>query len=444
MRGKVTAVVGTKWGDEGKGKIIDALAQKVDVVARATGGSNAGHRVVINGKAYPLHLLPSGVFNLNAKVVIGNGVLIDPIVLWNEVKALEKDGIPVLNRLYISEKAHVVLPIHIALDEYEESVRIRKIGTTKRGIGPTAEDKYGRFGIRMGDFLPYAPMRNCKDSVDYCLRTNYQIRSKMANEEMRVKLAIASCNRNEKEFLEAVVGLRDCVCDTISLVHQWLERGQNLLIEGAQATLLDIDFGTYPFVTSSNPTAAGMCTGIGIGPTQLTEVIGVLKAYESRVGEGPFPTEQNNELGNKIRELGHEYGTTTGRPRRCGWLDLVALKYACRVNGLTGLAVNHLDTIGKFHSIPVCTIYRNDDYLTEAFSSEVNKLQKCEPMYTHLKGDFGDISQAKSLDDLPSNAIRYLQLIADHTGVPIRYVGVGPEREHLIECCLLPEKMEKE
>lgn len=456
MRGKVTAVVGTKWGDEGKGKIIDYLAQKADIVARATGGSNAGHRVVINGKAYPLHLLPSGVFNPNAKIVIGNGVYVDPVVLYKEIKALEDDGIEVLSRLYISEKAHVVMPFHPVLDEYEESLRENKIGTTKRGMGPVAQDKYGRFGTRMLDFVS-AKQDVLHSVVDDQISYASRMKCKLENERIGLEIAMA-CGRSVGEYEEAIKVLGKRVCDTISLVHQWLEAGENLLIEGAQATLLDIDAGSYPFTTSSNPIASGMCTGVAIGPTYLSKVIGVLKAYDSRVGEGPFLTEDTGVNGSKIRELGHEYGTTTGRPRRCGWLDLVALNYSCRVNGLTGLAVNHLDTIGNFAKIKVCVAYKNFNepnpveceinnderrtvpYVTKEFTSEVQKLKNCEPIYEELDGNFGDISKVRRFKDLPKNAQNYLQFIADYTGVPILYVGVGPGREDLIKCNLKPTK----
>lgn len=435
MRGKVTAVVGTKWGDEGKGKIIDFLAQRADVVARATGGSNAGHRVVINGRAYPLHLLPSGVFNSKAKIIIGNGVLVDPVILYKEIKALEDDGFKVMNRLYISEKAQVVLPYHPILDAAEEKMRTHKIGTTKRGIGPAAQDKYARWGISMGDFLEQKTSTLIQNACNEKMKMG--VPRAATQEDM-----VIACELQEKEYVEAVEYLKPCICDTISLLHDYLDSGENILIEGAQATLLDIDVGTRPYVTSSNPIAAGMCVGIALGPTYVSEIIGVTKAYESRVGEGPFPTEEFGEDGKRIREWGHEYGTTTGRPRRCGWQDLVALRYACRVNGLTGLAVNHLDTIGKFKKIKVCIGYRNQETGKTVFNFNANTkfLEKMEPIYEEFDGDFGDISHVSSVADLPESAWWYLQYIANYTGVPIRYIGVGPSREDLIECDLQPMK----
>lgn len=432
---KVTLVLGTFFGDEGKGKIIDYLAQKSDVVARATGGNNAGHKVVIAGKAYPLHLLPSGVFNPKATVIIGNGVYVNPVVLVEEIKKIEADGFDVMSRLRISEKAHVIMPYDPIKDKAEESKRVKKIGTTGRGIGPVAEGKYSRDGFRMGDLL-------CDNLHEFLESDCYSKLQKIhINYTIDYLSEIETIKNLLPAYCEAIEFLKPCVCDTITLIHTAMESGRIVLGEGAQSTLLDVDMGTYPFVTSSNPTAGGMCTGLGIGPTSIGEVIGVLKAYASRVGEGPFITEDLGEDGNRIRELGHEYGTTTGRPRRCGWLDLPALKYAKRVNGLTALAVNHLDTIGNFEHIKVCIAYRNKetDQIVYDFSSEMKELTKYEPIYKIFDGNFGEIGHVRKCKDLPANAINYLQFIANYTGVPIKYVGVGPDREDLIEDELTPE-----
>lgn len=431
-QGNVTLVVGTFLGDEGKGKIIDYLAQKSDIVARATGGNNAGHKVCFDGKTYPLHLLPSGSFNPNAHVIIGNGVYVNPVVLADEISLLEKDGFNFKGRLHISEKAHVIMPYHILMDGIEEQYRINKIGTTGRGIGPTAEDKFSRDGIRFIDFYN-ACYSNCdfeKMFEKLCL--SYLLKYRLEDEDSIIK----QCLEQTAKYEKALKILLRYVDDTVSFIHTNLELGKNLLIEGAQATLLDIDFGNYPFVTSSNPIAAGMCAGVGIGPTYVTDVVGVLKAYCSRVGEGPFVTEETGPIGDKIRELGHEYGTTTGRPRRCGWLDLVALKYACRINGLTALAINHLDTIGKFETIKLCVGYKSPKTYkpTKNFTSEANKLKEMQPEYIELPGDFGDISKIRNASKLPQNAIDYLDFIESFVNVPIKYIGVGPDREDLIEC----------
>lgn len=461
MRGKVTLVVGTNFGDEGKGKIIDYLAQTHNMVARATGGSNAGHKVVIQGRSYPLHLLPSGVFNPRAKVIIGNGVLVDPIVLAQEIVSLESDGLKVRDRLYISEKAHVIFPYHVRTDEIEENRRgDNKLGTTHKGIGPAAEDKYARDGIRFSDMKQLFTELNekygsCSDIELYekfwdalCKLMFDQIDKHynsmpFASYKNRYFAKDGELDDSIRKLYAAINILLPCICDTISLLHTNLENGQDLLIEGAQATLLDIDFGTYPFVTSSNPTASGMCTGVGIGPTYVSEVVGVLKAYASRVGEGVFITEQANEIGDKIRVLGHEYGTTTGRPRRCGWLDLVALKYACRVNGLTALAVNHLDTIGMLENFYVCVAYRDKETgeKTTSFSSENNTLNRYVPVYKEFEGNFyKEMKGSKSFEELPQEAINFLQFIADYTNVPVKYVGVGAGRDDLLKCNILPQK----
>ena len=333
---KVNVVLGTFYGDEGKGKIIDYLSENADASIRCTGGNNAGHTINVNGKKYAFHLIPSGILNAGTKAIIGNGVVIDPRVLLEEIDALKADNYPVDN-LYISDKAHVIMPYHIMMDKLQEELREGdKIGTTARGIGPAYTDKFERSGIRMEDLISPNFSKIARRNI-----TKYnKIFAMYGKDELDVESTI-------KDYESYATRLKDYVVDSVDMIHDILDEDGKIVCEGAQAALLDIDFGNYPYVTSSNPSIGGICTGTGIGAKDIGEVYGVLKAYSSKVGEGMFPTEQNNEIGDTIRELGHEYGTTTKRPRRCGWLDLVALKYAARIDGLTGLAINHVDTIGK-------------------------------------------------------------------------------------------------
>lgn len=420
---KVDVVLGTFFGDEGKGKIIDYLATKSDVAVRCSGGNNAGHTINVNGKKYAFHLIPSGILNSNTKAVIGNGVVIDPKVLIEEINELKANGISVEN-LYISTKAHIILPYHIMMDKLLEANRgSNKIGTTARGIGPAYCDKYERCGIRVEDFI--------SEKFAELARINIANKNKIFEsygyETLDAELVI-------KEYEEYAKILKPYVVDTVNLLHDYLDEGKKILCEGAQATLLDIDFGTYPFVTSSNPTIGGICTGSGLGAKDIGEVYGVLKAYASKVGEGPFLTEQDNEIGDTIRELGHEYGTTTKRPRRCGWLDLVALKYVVRINGITGLAINHVDTIGKLPKIKVCVGYEYNGEVTTHYSTNLNYINECSPIYEEFDGNFGDISNVKSRDDLPENAKVYLKRIEEFVGVPVKFIGTGAGREEMIIC----------
>ena len=346
---KVNVVLGSFYGDEGKGKIIDYLSQNADISVRCTGGNNAGHSIEVNGKKFAFHLIPSGILNEKTLAVIGNGVVIDPKVLIEEINTVKENGYSTKN-LKISDKAHVIFPYHIEMDKLLESLRKEgKIGTTARGIGPAYCDKYERCGIRMGDLVSKRFEKQLRKNIE-----NKNRIFEMYNYET------IDADKVVEEYNKYADFLKEYVVDTVYLLHNALEEDKQILCEGAQATLLDIDFGSYPFVTSSNPTIGGICTGTGIAAKDIGEVYGVLKAYSSRVGEGPYLTEQNNEIGDKIRELGHEYGTTTKRPRRCGWLDLVALKYAVMVNGITGLAINHVDTIGKLDKIKLCVAYKKD------------------------------------------------------------------------------------
>ena len=420
---QVNVVLGSFYGDEGKGKIIDYLSQNADYSVRCSGGNNAGHSIEIEGKKFAFHLIPSGILNKGTIAVIGNGVVIDPKVLIEEIKNIEANGYSAEN-LRISDKAHIIFPYHIQMDKLQEELRKEdKIGTTARGIGPVYCDKYERCGIRMGDLV--------NKNFEKKLRNNIENKNKIFEIYNYEKI---DANEVIKQYNEYAEILKKYVVDTVVLLHKALEDNKKILCEGAQATLLDIDFGNYPYVTSSNPTIGGVCTGTGIGAKYIGEVYGVLKAYSSKVGEGPYVTEQNNEIGDKIRELGHEYGTTTKRPRRCGWLDLVALKYAAMVNGLTGLAVNHVDTIGKLDKIKLCVGYKKDGKVTMDFSTEVNYLKSCEPVYEEFDGNFGDISSCKTREELPENAKKYLNRIEEIVKVPIKFIGTGAGREAMIIC----------
>ncbi len=418
---KVNVVLGTFYGDEGKGKIIDYLSENADASIRCTGGNNAGHTINVDGKKFAFHLIPSGILNRDTKAIIGNGVVIDPKVLIEEIENLKQNGYAVDN-LYISDKAQIIMPYHIMMDKLQEELREnRKIGTTARGIGPAYTDKFERSGIRVEDFIS----DNFEELARNNILKNNNIFKMYGKEELNAGEII-------KEYKEYAKVLKGYVVDTVDMIHELLEENKKIVCEGAQATLLDIDFGNYPFVTSSNPTIGGICTGSGIGPKYIGEVYGVLKAYSSKVGEGMFMTEQDNEIGDTIRELGHEYGTTTKRPRRCGWLDLVALKYAARVNGLTGLAINHMDTIGKLDKIKLCVGYEHNGEKTMRFSTNNEYLKECTPIYEEFEGNFRDISNIKTRDELPENAKLYLDRIEEIVNVPIKFIGTGADRSSLI------------
>lgn len=418
---KVNVVLGTFYGDEGKGKIIDYLSEKADASIRCSGGNNAGHTIKVDGKKYAFHLIPSGILNKNTKAIIGNGVVIDPKVLITEIEELKANGYAVDN-LYISDKAHIIMPYHVMMDKLQEELRAKnKIGTTARGIGPCYSDKFERSGIRVEDFI--------SDRFEEIARTNIEKKNKIFAMYGKEELDVESTIAQYKEYAEY---LKQYVVDSVDMLHELLESDKDIVCEGAQATLLDIDFGNYPFVTSSNPTIGGVCTGTGIGPKYIGEVYGVLKAYSSKVGEGMYMTEQDNETGDLIRELGHEYGTTTKRPRRCGWLDLVALKYAARINGLTGLAINHVDTIGKLDKIKLCVAYEYDGEKTTRFSTNNDYLNKCTPIYEEFDGNFGDISNIKRREDLPESARKYLDRIEEIVKVPIKFIGKGADRNDMI------------
>lgn len=418
---KAQVVLGTFYGDEGKGKIIDYLSTKADIAVRCTGGSNAGHSVEVDGKKFAFHLIPSGILNKGTLAIIGNGVVIDPKVLIEEMNTLEAQGISTKN-LFISEKAHIVFPYHVEMDKMlEENRGNGKIGTTARGIGPAYCDKYERCGIRAEDLI--------SDRFQELLTVNVNNKNRIFKEYGHSTVDLKTILEDYKKYAEI---LKPHIIDTVNLLHNALEEDKVILCEGAQASLLDIDFGSYPFVTSSNPSIGGICTGSGLGAKDIGEVYGVLKAYSSRVGSGPYVTEQDNEVGDTIRELGHEYGVTTKRPRRCGWLDLVALKYAVRLNGITGLAINHVDTIGKLDKFKLCVAYNHNGNITTDFSTNVDFLNSCTAVYEEFDGNFGDISKCKTRAELPENAKKYLARIEELVGVPIKFIGVGAGREAMI------------
>lgn len=420
-RSKVDVVLGTFYGDEGKGKIIDYLGSNADIAVRCSGGNNAGHTIEVNGIKFAFHLIPSGILNKGTIAVIGNGVVVDPKVLIEEMENLKEHGYSADN-LRISDKAHIILPYHVEMDKLlEENRGNNKIGTTARGIGPAYCDKYERCGIRAEDLI--------SDRFEELLTININNKNKIFEMYGHETVDLEKTLADYKEYAKI---LKPYITDTVTLIHNALDEGKKVICEGAQATLLDIDFGSYPFVTSSNPSIGGVCTGSGVGARDIGEVYGVLKAYSSRVGAGPYVTEQNNEIGDTIRELGHEYGTTTKRPRRCGWLDLVALKYAVRLNGITGLAVNHVDTIGKLDNIKLCVAYNYNGKETTDFSTNVDFLNNSYAVYEDFDGNFGDISNCKSFEQLPDNAKKYLRKIEEFTGVPVKFIGTGAGREDMI------------
>ena len=416
----VDVVLGGFYGDEGKGKVIDYLASNSDYVVRFSGGNNAGHTIEADGHKFAFHLIPSGILYKNAKAILGNGVVIDPKVLIEEIENLKSNGYSV-NNLYISDKAHLILPYHIELDEMYESIRKNKIGTTKRGIGPAYCDKFERSGIRMEDFI--GP--NFKELLKENIKNKNVILKAFGYPECDFESIY-------KEYKEYAKVLKKYVCDTTSMLHKAIKDNKKILCEGAQATLLDIDFGSYPYVTSSNPTIGGVSTGSGIGSKYINNVYGVIKAYSSRVGEGPYVTELKNEIGDKIRELGHEYGTTTKRPRRCGWLDIVALNYSIMLNGLTGIAINHLDTIGKLDKIKLCVAYEYKGKVEKYFNTNQKYLENSKPIYEEFEGNFGDISNCKTYEELPEKAKKYIERIEELTDTKVKFIGTGAGRENII------------
>ena len=417
------ALLGAQWGDEGKGKATDLLGEKVDYVVRYQGGNNAGHTVVIRDQKYALHLLPSGILSPGVIPVIGNGLVIDPSVLFEEIKGLNERGIDT-SKLRISYNAHLITPYHRTIDKVSERFLGKsKIGTTGRGIGPAYADKINRIGIRIQDLFDPSILHQ---KVEGALRDKNQVLIKVFNRKgLEVDEVV-------DEYLRYADLFRPYVDDTSLLLNRALDEGKNILLEGSQGTLLDVDHGTYPFVTSSNPTAGGACTGSGIGPTRISRVIGIIKAYTTRVGSGPFPTELFDDDGEKLRSIGGEVGVTTGRARRCGWYDALIARYAVRVNGLTDLFLTKLDVLTGWAKIPVCVAYEVDGKRVEELPASQSDFHHAKPIYEFLPGWSEDISTAKSLDQLPSNARAYVKYLEEISGAPVSAVGVGQERDQTI------------
>ena len=419
-----TIVIGAQWGDEGKGKIANLLARDADVVVRYQGGNNAGHTIVIGDEVFALSLVPSGVIYPNVIPVIGNGCVIDPKVLLEEMDALQERGVDP-SALKISGNAHLIMPYHRKLDAVRERfLGKNQIGTTRRGIGPAYLDKFSRDGIRVQDL--YDP-KIFSDKLELALREKNQILTKIYNQLPFDAAEIAA------EYLEYAQRLSDHVADTSLLVWQAIRDDKTVVFEGAQGTLLDIDHGTYPFVTSSNPTAGGALTGVGVGPKDIDAVLGITKAYISRVGSGPFPTELDDDIGRKMVEVGGEFGTVTGRRRRCGWLDAVALRYSVRVSGITEIALMKLDVLSEFDTIRIATAYRSGDTIHSEFPRQHRVLYECEPIYEDHPGWQTDITEVRSFDDLPTAAQSYVRRVEEIAEVPVHIVSVGPERSATFE-----------
>ena len=415
----VQIILGAQWGDEGKGKVVDMLSENVDIVARYQGGANAGHTVCIGDKQYVLHLLPSGMFHPQITCVIGNGVVIDPTALLTEIQQLEAAGIGVHGRLLISHNAHLIMPYHKLLDAIREQTA-QRIGTTGRGIGPAYIDKFMRVGIRIVDLLN-------RDVLAAKLKRNIaeknEILTKVYGEtRIDVDAIIAEYQDFDKRIDEYIT-------DTTLYLHQALKAGKRIIAEGAQGAMLDVDHGTYPFVTSSNPTSGGACTGLGIPPTAVEGIIGVAKAYCTRVGEGPFPTEQQNPVGERLRTVGHEFGATTGRPRRCGWFDAVALQHSARVNGISRLVITKLDVLDAFDEIRVCTGYELNGKRLKGFPVDVDTLERITLIYESFEGWKSSIVNVTAYEALPPNAQKYLQALSRLTDIPLWFVSVGPRRD---------------
>jgi adenylosuccinate synthase len=414
------AILGAQWGDEGKGKIVDLLTPHFSIVARYQGGHNAGHTVYVNGAKFILRLVPSGILHPGVTCVIGNGVVVDPQALFAEIDELTKNGIDVGNRIVVSDKAHLILPYHRDLDLLAEARRgERKIGTTSRGIGPAYEDKIARRGIRIGDL---ADVHGLEQDV----RDNVTARNRLVQDNTMDWKPVL------EQLLKHAARIRPMIRDVSLMLSEATQNGQSILFEGAQGTLLDIDHGTYPYVTSSNATIGGVCTGLGVPPKAIGRVVGVVKAYTTRVGEGPFPTELSGAMGNRLRESGSEYGAVTGRPRRCGWFDAVAVRYAARINGLDGLALTKLDVLDGLDRIDICTSYRCGSRTLAEFPADVGQLAACEPVYESMPGWTTPTAGVRQFAELPEAARNYLARLEDVSGVRAAIVSTGSERDDTI------------
>lgn len=412
-------IVGSQWGDEGKGKMTDYLSQDADAVVRSQGGNNAGHTIAFDGKKFALRLVPSGIFGKDKLAVIGNGVVINPPALLKELHYLQDNGIDI-SGLRISSRSHVTFPYHILLDKCQEEAKgDHKVGTTKNGIGPTYMDKVSRVGIRMCDLLE-------KDTFETKLRRNLAEKNELFTKLYHVD----PINFDDifESYYEYGQELKKYVTDTSRIVNDALDNGQRVLFEGAQGVMLDVDQGTYPYVTASNPIAGGVCTGVGVGPNKINTVVGICKAYSTRVGAGPFPTELTDEIGDRIRETGHEYGTVTGRPRRVGWFDSVAMRHARRVSGISCLSLNLLDVLTGLKTVKICKAYKLDGKEIDYYPASLKELDRCEPVYEELPGWDEDITGVKKFEDLPVNAQNYLKRVSELSEVPLATVSVGADR----------------
>lgn len=420
------AIVGAQWGDEGKGKVVDMVAEKANVVVRFSGGDNAGHTVVNRFGKFALHLIPSGIFSLDAISIIGNGVAINPKVFFQEIDMLTERGIDASpSRLFVSDRTHLIMPYHLILDQLEEkTLGDKAIGTTHKGIGPVFSDKIARHGIRTGDLLN-------KQSLKEQLRTVIDRNNLMLTKIYGVDPL--SLEQVYNEYIQYAERLAPYIHETTSILSESLEAGKLVLLEGAQGTLLDPDFGTYPYATSSSPIAGGACIGSGIGPTKITRILGIYKAYCTRVGGGPFPTELKDEIGEQIRERGQEFGTTTGRPRRCGWFDGVAARFSQRVNGFTGMAITRFDILDTLPTLKVCTGYKLDGKIIHYFPGSISILEKCEPVLEELPGWQTSTENIRNYEDLPPRAKDYVKLLEEQAGCPANLICVGPAREQTIE-----------
>lgn len=416
-------VVGTQWGDEGKGKITDFLSEHAEIIARYQGGDNAGHTIKFDGETYKLQLIPSGIFYDDKLSIIGNGMVVNPKALLREMKYLQDKGVNT-STLRISNRAHVILPYHIRLDEADEARRgDNKIGTTNKGIGPAYMDKASRVGIRMVDLL---------DKEVFKEKLLYNLGEKNRMFERFYEVEGFTFEEIFEEFYEYGQQIKELICDTSIILNDALDENKRVLFEGAQGVMLDIDQGTYPYVTSSNPTAGGVANGSGVGPSKIDYVVGVVKAYSSRVGDGPFPTQLDDEIGERIREIGREYGTVTGRKRRVGWFDSVVVSHACRVSGLTDLSIMLLDVLSGLDTLKICTAYKYNGAITREFPASLKELAKCEPVYEEMSGWSEDITGVTSFEELPKAAQRYVERIAELTKVPVSMFSVGPDRKQTI------------
>jgi adenylosuccinate synthase len=421
----IRVVVGAQWGDEGKGKIVDILSKKADYIVRYQGGANAGHTLKFDDTKIVLHLIPSGIFNSSGTCIIGNGVVVDPLALLEEIENVQAHGVELNDRFLISNAAHIILPYHTLLDKLKEQHRgDDAIGTTGRGIGPAYVSKISRQGIRAGDLLQPEilgkKVRSNLKGINEALVHIYK------EDPLEADLLI-------NDLKEAAENLRSFIAQTSTTLHQAIRDEQNILMEGAQGSLLDIDHGSYPFVTSSSPTAGGACTGTGVPPSAIDHVMGISKAYCTRVGNGPFPTELTGEIGEKLREAGQEFGATTGRPRRCGWIDLVALKYAVDINGMDELALSKIDILNDFEQVKLCTDYRIDGKTTQTFPLDIGRLERVEPVYKTMEGWEKDISSFKKIDDMPTEVQNFMGYIEDYLDVEIKILSIGPGRSETIE-----------